>query len=374
MPQPRVTVILPVYNVERFLAACLRSVLGQSHVNIEVFAVNDGSTDGSLKILQDFARADTRLKILDRKNGGLSDARNAALPLASGRYLLFVDSDDILRPDAVEKLVAKAEGTDADIVMTLHGKFREEPSEMEIWPHLHAALKELSETPRHPEEIDGIFFDLEFYAWSALFRKEFLDRFKKEFPTGLLYEDIVWHGFHRLRANRLAAINEPLYFHRVHPGSITGRLRCPHHLIPILQQFEADNAGILKNRPLLKWKFTRYKVFALLEYHLRPILRDSNFISLYWHLRDIKRLLSDISHYTYGKLASQLDFIQNTPVVFLYLYYLPEKLSLFVWPIIDFIIDFRCHPRKKEAFLRILGVKIDLSHLFGLKIAKRIHK
>jgi glycosyltransferase involved in cell wall biosynthesis len=99
-----VSVIIPVYKVEKFLARCIDSVLNQTYKNLEIILVNDGSPDNSLAICRKYAKSDTRIKIIDKKNGGLSSARNAGLDLMNGRYVCFVDSDDVIVPDFVETL------------------------------------------------------------------------------------------------------------------------------------------------------------------------------------------------------------------------------------------------------------------------------
>lgn len=103
----KISLIIPVYNVEKYLEQCLQSILVQSYTNLEIIIVNDGSTDGSLNICNAFAAKDRRIKVLTQLNGGVSVARNAGIEVATGNYLAFVDSDDWLEPDMVEKMVAE---------------------------------------------------------------------------------------------------------------------------------------------------------------------------------------------------------------------------------------------------------------------------
>lgn len=93
---PEVSVVVPVYNVEPWLRECLDSILGQTLENIEVICVNDGSTDNSVGILQEYAREDCRIKIIEQENKGISETRNAGVRASSGKYLFFMDSDDVL--------------------------------------------------------------------------------------------------------------------------------------------------------------------------------------------------------------------------------------------------------------------------------------
>ena len=111
-----ISVVIPVYNTERYLHRCLDSVVNQTYVDWEALCVNDGSTDGSRTILQEYADRDSRFKIIDKPNGGLSDARNAGLDAATGEYINFVDSDDLIHPQTFEIAVALAKRDGSDIV------------------------------------------------------------------------------------------------------------------------------------------------------------------------------------------------------------------------------------------------------------------
>lgn len=113
---PKVSVIIPVYNVERYVEQCVRSVQGQTLQEVEIICVNDGSTDGSLAVIEKLSRADKRIKIVDQKNGGQSSARNAGAKVANGLYIYFLDSDDYLEPDALRVLYDECEQNQLDIV------------------------------------------------------------------------------------------------------------------------------------------------------------------------------------------------------------------------------------------------------------------
>ena len=106
MSERVVSIIVPVYNVEAYLAECIDSLLGQTYPYLEVLLIDDGSTDGSGKICDDYAQRDSRVRVVHKANGGLSSARNAALPLVSGEYLMYVDSDDWIALDTLEKCMA----------------------------------------------------------------------------------------------------------------------------------------------------------------------------------------------------------------------------------------------------------------------------
>ena len=111
---PKVSVVIPVYNVEKYLGECLDSVLRQTLNEIEIICVDDGSTDGSAAILQKYAAADPRIRLISQANAGLSAARNAGMDAATGKYIYFLDSDDYISADAMEKCFSICERDDLD--------------------------------------------------------------------------------------------------------------------------------------------------------------------------------------------------------------------------------------------------------------------
>src|SRR5690242_6114774 len=111
---PRLSVVVPIYNVEGFLDECLGSLAAQTFSDLEVVMVNDGSTDGSAAIAEAFAARDERFRLITQPNGGLSAARNTGIDAATGEFLAFVDSDDVLPPDAYERLVGALDKTGSD--------------------------------------------------------------------------------------------------------------------------------------------------------------------------------------------------------------------------------------------------------------------
>ncbi len=114
---PCVSLIIPVYNAQRYLRRCLDSVVKQDFMDMEVLLLNDGSRDKSLEICREYEAADLRIRVIDKENTGVSDTRNTGIRLASGKYLQFMDSDDWLADDAVESMVSAAERADCDLLI-----------------------------------------------------------------------------------------------------------------------------------------------------------------------------------------------------------------------------------------------------------------
>lgn len=117
MQNSKVTIIIPIYNTEKYLRQCLDSVIGQTHCNLQIICVNDGSTDNSKRIIKEYSENDERIMALDKANGGQSSARNCALKFVEGEYVMYLDSDDWIDPDTIEIMLSEAYNENADSVM-----------------------------------------------------------------------------------------------------------------------------------------------------------------------------------------------------------------------------------------------------------------
>ena len=218
---PRISVVVPIYNVEEFLGPCLKSVAGQSVDDLEVVMVDDGSTDGSSAIAEDYARRDRRFRLIAQANGGLSRARNTGADYARGEYLAFLDSDDVLPRNAYELLLGALEKTGSDFATgNVH---RLTASGTAQAPFLAATFTE-NRLKTHVTRFRPLIADRT--AWNKLWRRSFWDRHGFRFPEGRLNEDIpVTVPAHFLAAS-VDVIADPVYFWRIRDGgdlSITQR-------------------------------------------------------------------------------------------------------------------------------------------------------
>ncbi|MEP0548680.1 MAG: glycosyltransferase family 2 protein [Rhodothermales bacterium] len=213
--QPLVSVIVPVYNVEGYIDACLESVKGQTYRNLEILLVEDCSTDDSLRALEKHA-VDGRVRLLRHaQNAGLSAARNTGIEAARGDYLLFIDSDDFVEPDLVESCVECALDNDADLVLFDFAPFRDGSQVHRQRAHAGASL---SEIPAR----DASFFALPQFAWLKFIRAPLVQERSLRFPVGHYYEDGPFHWELGLHAERVFHLKEPFYHYRQRGTSITG--------------------------------------------------------------------------------------------------------------------------------------------------------
>lgn len=180
----KVSVIVPVYNVENYLAKCLDSLVNQTYQNIEILVINDGSKDNSEKIIQEYAQKyPEKIKPFTKENGGLSDARNFGIDRATGDYLGFVDSDDYVMPSMFEEMAYLAEKHQSKMVICNIQKVDQNGN----------ITQKLTQIPNMPEKIDleknlSVFSDLSYFACNKLFKKELFR--EKRFKKGVHFEDI----------------------------------------------------------------------------------------------------------------------------------------------------------------------------------------
>lgn len=221
------SIIVPVYNVEAYLRQCLDSILAQTFEDIEVIAVDDGSTDHSGKICDEYAANDCRILVIHKENGGLADARNAGLDAASGKYIAFVDSDDWIQPKMFETLLKRQEETEADITACTMHFFSDDGKIDEVWPRI-----EQDYVYKRDDFINHFFPDVKRSLMPSVCNKVFKrDIFYTiRFPFGKKYEDayIQLDTYHC--AKTIAVVNEPLYEYRKRAGSITAKVSFESYL------------------------------------------------------------------------------------------------------------------------------------------------
>lgn len=184
MEEDLISIIVPVYKVENYLSKCLDSIICQTYKNIEIILVDDGSPDNSGNICDNYAKKDSRIKVIHKENGGLSDARNAGLKIATGQYIGFVDSDDYIEKDMFETMYSLSKRYNAEISIVSYNEWKNgmilnnmDSGELDVYNKTEA-IKEIL--------IDS---KIQSYMWNKLFKKELFE--DTEFPVGKNFEDIA---------------------------------------------------------------------------------------------------------------------------------------------------------------------------------------
>ena len=209
----KISVIIPVYNIEKYIRKCLESVINQTYKNLEIIVVNDGTKDNSMEIVREYLE-DNRIIVINKENGGLSSARNKGLEIATGDYISFVDSDDYLEKDLYSKLIEKVE--DEDIIVfdsryidTKTQKILQETKNVNIDSEKIKVLKN--------EKNNGLeyYFDLSVVVWDKIYKRDFLKKYNLKFVEGIIYEDIPWSYEVYLLAKKVKYLNMIGYNYQV---------------------------------------------------------------------------------------------------------------------------------------------------------------
>lgn len=210
-PTALVSLVVPVYNVERYLPACLDSLLDQTYPHLQIIAVDDGSPDGSIDILQAYAARDSRLEIIRQANAGLGAARNVGAKAARGEYLMFIDSDDTLHLEAIQTFVNALHSSGSDFAVASYQRINSAGTSPAAWwiRRAHAQTRLSTDLVSFPDiQVNAV-------AWSKCYRRTFWVANQFAFPVGVLYEDQAVSAQAYVTARSFDVLSRVLYNWRV---------------------------------------------------------------------------------------------------------------------------------------------------------------
>lgn len=217
MENDLISIIIPVYKVEKYLEKCIESVLKQTYTNLQIILVDDGSPDNCGKICDEYAKKDPRIEVIHKVNGGLSDARNVGIAKAKGKYIGFVDSDDYIKEDMYEILINLIKEYDADVSIcnlydVIDGK--------EYIRNNENGIQEYSRL----EILKEVLLDknIQSYAWNKLYKKELFDEIK--YPIGKKYEDIGTTFYVFEKCNKIVVTSESEYYYLKRSDSLVNNV------------------------------------------------------------------------------------------------------------------------------------------------------
>lgn len=209
----KISIIIPVYNVEKYLRECLDSAINQTFKDIEIICINDGSTDSSSDILKEYEQKDNRLKVISQTNKGVSTARNVGIQNANGEYIMFVDSDDWLAKEACEKAYCTAQKSDCEMLLFSHNKFNNQSctSDSKL-QDLYIELQDKCTT--FEKSLEHIVFS-PCEPWGKLYKTEFLKKNNLRFRTNIQFgEDRIFYFQACIYAKSISVLYEHLYYYR----------------------------------------------------------------------------------------------------------------------------------------------------------------
>ena len=207
-----ISIIVPIYNAEKYLSKCINSLINQTKKEIEIILINDGSTDRSEEIINNYR--DERIKYFKNENQGIGKTRNFGIEKATGKYLMFVDSDDYLKEDACEILFKKAEKEKLDLVICNYYKVDEETDKKEI-----IEIKEFKNTKLKDNK--ELLLNVNLAPWNKLYKRDLIKKNKIKFVENLKYEDAPFVVETMDKAKRIGQVTEALNYYVIHKNSET---------------------------------------------------------------------------------------------------------------------------------------------------------
>lgn len=316
----KVSIVIPVYNVEKYLEQCLENIINQTYKNIEIILVNDGSTDNSEDICKKYLY-DNRVKIINKKNGGLSEARNYGIKSATGEYIAFVDSDDVISKDFIEVMIEEIVKSNADMVCCRYKRFKNlaEINEESIKRDI------INVEPR--EFLKKVLYqnDQTLYlvtAWGKLYKRNIFDNI--QYPVGKLFEDLAIIVDVVRQTKKIVCIDKTMYFYRITNDSITNQKfsirkmdiieNCNNVLLKVKEDSELKMAAesMLYTRSLetlVNMKIANYKDKKIEEELWKNIKRNRKMIL---NNKDTRKI---------AKLSALLSYIGKKVVISLNVFY-----------------------------------------------------
>lgn len=321
-----ISIIVPVYNVEKYIRKCIDSICGQTYSNLEIILIDDGSTDSSGKICDEMAAKDGRILVIHQENKGLSQARNVGLDQAKGEYIAFVDSDDYLSLNMYEYLLKSLKENNADVVRcaiknVYEGENIEQVEQVDSIVGLSLA-----------EMIDGLSkCRTRLVVWNALYKKEILAELR--FVPDIIYEDVFFTNTILKRQHIEILVNAPFYRYLVNREGNTKTSKFDSNKrLPVLDEFLDMLDWISADSNVPKGAFQSFVGYCLnftIELFLLAVVNNADIntlktIHIYFQ-NMIKRL--DVSYFDM-KFRGKMKSFDNHPASFAIKYKLKEKMKI----------------------------------------------
>ena len=313
---PTISVIVPVYKVEKYIHRCVDSILSQTFLDFELILVDDGSPDNSGAICDDYAAKDSRVRVIHKENGGLSSARHAGIDAAQGEYLFFLDSDDMINRNCLIFLYRNSLHYGADISMGNLCRFdmTNVPSKMLLFAQITTQVVCWTGEDAIKLSLDSDVLISRNWISSCckLFKKALFQHIR--FPVGKLFEDVFTTYQLYAKSKRIVFVDEPLYFYFVNQEGITGNLSVEKRFDEYEAQWERLNflkencMELLYEKALLYFlRTTQWDLIALREGNGASTLRSKQFERQYhdvWRMARKQNCITLSEHFDYYILAN----------------------------------------------------------------------
>ncbi|WP_066291387.1 glycosyltransferase [Bacillus sp. FJAT-29937] len=277
----KVSIIIPVYNNEKFLKKCLDSVINQTMSQIEIIIVNDGSTDGSLMILKDYAKSNSKIILLNQENAGQATAINRALNIACGEYIAFIDADDYMEHNMIESLFNEAKLSNVDLVICNWDKVDTDGNILSYHDHSDFDKKIFNRKEIIQEFLLNKKELVEGFSWNKLIKRSIFDEYNIRYPN-IKYEDIPTIFKVLTKVNKCKFINKKLYHYVQHNNSITNT-KSKKNIIGFIEALQMIQYILIEEKMLPEYKeaYFIYKSNRLLSEYIasRDVVKGSKELS-----------------------------------------------------------------------------------------------
>lgn len=318
MRNPLVSVVVPVYNVEKYISQCIESIINQTYINLEIIIVIDGSTDRSEEICESYKKMDTRIKIIRQRNQGLSAARNTGILSARGELICFVDSDDFIKIEMIEKMVDAKLKYNAQMVIAGIIRYH---SDEEYYNISVATEKAITAE----EVLESILTDdiIGNYSWNKLYDRTLFENIL--FPENKVYEDVYTIYKVISKCKRLYVLSDSFYFYRQRRGSLTHR--------PSLKAFDDQLEGFITQAYWILEKFPTLEIVCekrILKTYLRMFDTGAA-----WKILDTNRLkclqqgaINQKKYYDFLSGKEKIWFAALTRFPYIYMFLRPLHFKI----------------------------------------------
>ena len=337
----KLSIIVPVYNVEKYIRPCIESIFrqGLNEADFEVIIVNDGTPDHSMEMIADIIAAHQNIMVINQENQGLSMARNNAMKVATGEYIQFLDSDDLLIDNTLPYLLINATSSKADLVVADFISMNDE----QIAQLMNRHFKQIDGTIQEKKGDNLFLYDFNPYyccVWRTLYKRHFLNSYQFRFFPGIYFEDALFTHQCYLRANRCLRINWPFIIYRKGHESITSSFdtkKASDHCVVISKLWELSYEKDWKDSIRQKIRDDAFVYFSLLFYALtacKTISRSEKMSVLY----QLKKSIPGMS-FKNGLKQNIVNFLyQRMPNVYMTLrIFYANHLQYICWAIGNFI-------------------------------------
>ena len=325
--KPLISIIVPVYNVEKYMHRCLDSILGQTYTNLEIILVDDGSPDNSGKYCDEYASLDNRVSVIHKANGGLSDARNTGIDRSTGRYIMFVDSDDYIALNMVEMMYNALEENDADLSVCNFKYVSDDGTK--VYDNSNLPIKDECISPEC--FLKEKLFNNKYHYWiissCKLYKKELFNNIR--FEKGKIHEDeFIIHKI-IIQCNKIACVSDMLYFYVQRDGSIM-------HSVGSVKELDSVEALCLRAYDLssmLKYKsvapnYLKRGIGLFYRYYKNNIVKKSQ------SQKERNKEIQSLYRVTYSELRKNKVQSVLSLRIFLYLNYISLRACSIIYKLI----------------------------------------